>query len=778
MHPTGMLTMLVGLFAAFCWSANRRWQLLKVGRDAARLDQLVERIKGTLVYAFFQKKMGQYPAAGLAHKIIFFGFLILLLRSLMLWGRGFSPEFNLWVLGPEPLDLPLLGPVALGHLYDFLKDIAALAVLLGAAYFLYLRLGNRAPRMTQSREAVLILIIIIVMMIGDMAYDGAAQVLYERHYLDVCKGGQAELCASIATVASHLGPVPSATAAAVQWAGYPTPVGSIFAILFQGFSPDSLIIIAHLGFWVHASLVMIFLNLLPHSKHFHVITVIPNVFARDLGHPGALPHVGTAEELGEKVMAAYENPDTAEPIGASRIEHFTWKGLLDLYTCTECGRCSDNCPAHRTGKLLSPKQLLINLRDHLYSREDEFLNRAGGPKGESDDGHGDDHAAETEEDASNHEAEHDSDHEHEGDDHGHHEPVYPDNPIPVPEVESEPVDLVGNVIHPDVLWGCTTCRACEEVCPVLNTHVDKIIDMRRNLALIKGEFPQELGMPFQGIEVNGNPWDLARLDRGAWAEGLDIPTAADRPDAPVLLWVGCASSYDDRAKKIARATAKLLKAADVDFVILGEEENCTGDPARRAGNEYLFAMMAEQNIATLNRYQEQGGVKTIVAACPHCFNTLANEYPDFGGKYDVVHHSDYLLGLIAEKKLVPHKKIKSRVVYHDSCYLGRYNNIYEQPRLVLESIPGVELVEPDEATGNLGQCCGAGGMQMFMEEQNKDRMMVQRTLQLLETGADTIASACPFCVTMLTDGLKDQDKEEDIRQLDIAELLAESCALD
>ncbi len=779
MHPTWMLTMLLGLFAAFCWSANRRWQLLKVGRDEDRLDQLIERIKGTLVYALGQKKMGQYPAAGLAHKIIFFGFLVLLTRSLILWGRGFDPEFNLWILGPEPVELPLLGAVGLGHIYDFAKDVAATVVLLAAVYFLYLRLGKRAPRMTQSNEAVLILIIIIVMMIGDMAYDGAAQVLHQRHLAVACNGGDADLCQSVTTVAAHLGPMAAADTAAIGWSVYPTPAGSIFAVLFQGFSPNALVIIAHLGFWVHSSLVLIFLNLLPHSKHFHVITSIPNVFTRSLEHPGKLSYVGTAEELGEKVMAAYEDPDNAEPIGTSRIEHLTWKGMLDLYTCTECGRCSDNCPAHRTGKLLSPKQLLINLRDHLYQREHEFLNRAGGPKGVVDDGHshGDDHGEEEEEPETNgHDEEHGSEHD-EGDDHGHHEPEYPDNPIPVPEVESEPVELVGNVIHPDVLWGCTTCRACEEMCPVLNTHVDKIVDMRRDLALIKGEFPQELGMPFQGIEVNGNPWDLARLDRGAWAEGLDIPTAADRPDAPVLLWVGCASSYDDRAKKIARATAKLLQAADVDFVILGEEENCTGDPARRAGNEYLFAMMAETNIATLNGYQEQGGVQTIVAACPHCFNTLANEYPDFGGNYDVVHHSDYLLGLIAEKKLVPHKEVKGKVVYHDSCYLGRYNDIYEQPRLVLESIPGIELVEPDEATGNMGQCCGAGGMQMFMEEQNKDRMNVQRTKQLLDTGAECIATACPFCVTMLTDGLKDQEKEDDIRQLDIAELLVESCDL-
>jgi Fe-S oxidoreductase len=334
------------------------------------------------------------------------------------------------------------------------------------------------------------------------------------------------------------------------------------------------------------------------------------------------------------------------------------------------------------------------------------------------------------------------------------------------------------VIHPDVLWACTTCRACEEQCPVMISYVDKIVAMRRNLVMVKGEFPAELAGPFNAMEVNGNPWNLARLDRANWAEGLGVPTMAENPQAPVLYWVGCAASYDDRAKKIARSTARLLKAAGVDFAILGQEETCTGDPARRAGNEYLFVMLAEQNTATLNGYKEQGGVRQIVTTCPHCFNTLANEYPDFGAKFEVVHHTDYLLGLVAEKKLVPRKKVEGKVVFHDSCYLGRYNDVYEQPRDILKSIPGVQLVEAEGWNREKGLCCGAGGAQMWMEEQNKDRVNVKRTLQLLQTEATTIATACPFCQTMITDGLKDQSKEEVIRQLDVAELLEESCALD
>jgi Fe-S oxidoreductase len=337
--------------------------------------------------------------------------------------------------------------------------------------------------------------------------------------------------------------------------------------------------------------------------------------------------------------------------------------------------------------------------------------------------------------------------------------------------------LIPDVIHPDVLWACTTCRACEEQCPVLISYVDKIVDMRRNLMMIRNEFPHELQKPFNGMETNGNPWNLSRMDRAAWSDGLDVPFMADKPNAEVLFWVGCAASYDDRAKKIARAVAKLLKMANVDFAVLGQEENCTGDPARRAGNEMLFAMLAEGNAATLNGYKEKGGARTVVTSCPHCFNTLKNEYPDFGAKLEVVHHTDFLLGLLAERKLEATAPVVGKVVYHDSCYLGRYNGVYEAPREILRRIPGVELVEAEYWNKQRGLCCGAGGAQMFMEEQNQDRVSVKRTLQLVDTQAQTIASACPFCMTMLTDGLKAKSLEEKIAQMDVAELLEKSCVV-
>ena len=750
MNPIAMAAIIVGLTAFFAWTARRRWALMMVGGPTheSRFTEVPERLRLTWVFAFYQKKMRYYFTAGLAHNLIFLGFLILLFRSLILWGRGFDPSFNLWIFGEESI-LGSFG-TELGLIYNFSKDILAVLVVLGALVFVYYRTINVQKRMSLSFEALLILGIIIVMMLADMLYDGASTVLAYQ-YATYCPDGAGDWCGSIDALVAPLGK----PTGAVAWHWFPEPVGSFVAVILQDASAGVLVVLANIGFWTHASLVLIFLNILPYSKHFHIITAIPNTFLGDTTPKGRLrPMAKSGEEFMEIIEKATEGEDMhAVPVGYARIQHFTWKDVVDLYTCTECGRCSDNCPAATTGKMLSPKYLTLDLRDHLFHRQDEVMEAgkiphitlaqlAAKPDGEEAKG-GEDESAQAEEDAT----------------------------------KFRPINLVPDVISEEVLWACTTCRACEEQCPVSISYVDKIVQMRRNLVMIQGEFPAELSTPFDGMETNGNPWNLARMDRANWAEGLEIPTAAEKPDAAVLFWVGCAASYDDRAKKLARATALLMKAAGVDFAILGEEENCTGDSARRAGNEFLFMTLAESNIEVLNGYKEQGGIKQIVTTCPHCFNTLANEYPDFGGQYEVVHHTDFLLGLVAEKKLDPTVPVAGKVVYHDSCYLGRYNDIYEPPRRILEAIPGVELVEAENWNRNKGLCCGAGGAQMWMEEQNKDRVNAKRTTQLLETGATTIASACPFCMTMLTDGIKDQEKEDQIKQLDVAELLAISCGL-
>jgi Fe-S oxidoreductase len=740
MNPIAMALLILSLVGLFVWTAGQRVALIRTGapvEGGSRLGRIGERLVRTWQLAIVQARMRDYFWAGVAHQFIFLGFAVLLLRTLILWGRGFSPDFNLFILGPEGfLGLPL------GTAYNFLKDVFALLVLAGSAVFVYYRTIRKQRRMTLSGEGLLILGIIMTMMLADIFYDGASLVLNAR-YASAC----GEWCDSIATIIAPLGVAPA------ELAWHPVePAGTLASLILSRVRPEVLVVIAHVGFWLHSSLVLIFLNLLPHSKHFHVITAIPNTFLSDLAPLGRLPKVAdSTEALMAKVEKAMEDESgAAAAVGFSRIEHFTWKHFLDFYTCTECGRCSDQCPATQTGKLLSPKHLTLDLRNNLYARAEE-LTRSKQVA-----------AAGTQKDPG--------------------EP--PNDQGEVAEAATTDtsgmrslnlVDLVPGIIKPEVLWACTTCRACEERCPVSISYVDKIVQMRRHLVVMKGEFPQELNKPFEGMEVNGNPWNLSRQDRTTWADGMNVQMASAKPNAEVLYWVGCAASYDQRARKIARATAGLLQRAGVDFAILGNEETCTGDPARRAGNEYLFSMLAEANVATLNGYMEQGK-KKILTTCPHCFNTLLNEYPDFGGKYEVVHHTDFLLGLVAEKKLVPERPVRGKITYHDSCYLGRYNGVYESPREILKRIPGVELVEPTYWKKDKGLCCGAGGAQMWMEEQNNNRVNVKRTLQLLDTGAATVASACPFCMTMLTDGLKAKDRE-DVRQLDVVELLAESCGI-
>ncbi|HEX7453032.1 MAG TPA: (Fe-S)-binding protein, partial [Polyangiaceae bacterium] len=529
---------------------------------------------------------------------------------------------NLFVLGPEPI----LG-APLGAAYGFFKDVFASLVLLGVAVFVYFRVVRPQKRMTLGVEGLIILGIISTMMIADITYDGASTVLLSR-FASECKAGASEFpCSAMATLIAPLG----TSEGALSW-HLAEPAGSLAALLLSGLGSSVLVVLAHVGFWTHTTLVLVFLNLLPYTKHFHIITAIPNVFLGDTTSRGRLrPLAPSTEALMAAVEKATEGEDLLSArIGYARIEHFTWKDMLDFYTCTECGRCSDNCPAFTTGKVLSPKQFTLDLRNHLYGRQEEFLALASTAAAGGGAATPSEPSAEPAEAAK-----------------AATESAKQAEPAKI----YKPVDLVPGVIHEDVLWGCTTCRACEEQCPVNITYVDKIVQMRRNLVVIKGEFPSQLGKPFEGMESNGNPWNLARVDRASWSEGLGVKAAADKPDAEVLFWVGCAASYDDRAKKIARSTAQLLLAAGVDFAILAEEETCTGDPARRAGNEYLFSMLAETNAATLNGYKEKGGVKKIITTCPHCFNTLSKEYPDFGAKFEVIHHTDFMMELLAAKKL-------------------------------------------------------------------------------------------------------------------------------
>jgi Fe-S oxidoreductase len=457
---------------------------------------------------------------------------------------------------------------------------------------------------------------------------------------------------------------------------------------------------ANIGFfWTHWGFVLFVLVFIAYSRYLHMVASIFNVFLQSPRPKGALRPIDL---------------ETAQTFGVSRITDFTWKQLLDLYSCVIYGQCQEVCPATASGKPLNPKKLIDDLKKHLLEVGPGLL-----------------------------------------------------------KVEASPANpgkaLVGDVITEDEIWACTTCRACQQVCPVSVEHVDKIIDLRRNLVMEQASIPETAEGALRSIEDRGHPWRGTTLSRMDWAEGLGINTLAEDRDIELLFWVGCTEALENRSVKVAQAVAKLLKLAGIKFAILGAEESCCGEPARRLGNEYLFQTQAGKNIELFNSYN----VKRIVTACPHCFNTIKNEYPQFGGKFEVIHHTELIIQLIREGKL---KIIKGRgesVTYHDPCYLGRYNDIYQPPRQIIRGIPDITMVEM-EHNRERGFCCGGGGGHMWLEERTGRRINELRTEQAIATKAQIVITACPFCLQMFDDGIKAKAAEESLKVMDIAELVEKS----
>ncbi|WP_029100419.1 heterodisulfide reductase-related iron-sulfur binding cluster [Brevibacillus thermoruber] len=515
--------------------------------------------------------------------------------------------------------------------------------------------------------------------------------------------------------------------------GY-APISSLIAMAFAGISDTAAAALFYVFWWLHLLILLAFAVYVPQSKHAHLIFAPVNVWFKKLDPPGKLSSIDFEDE-------------TQEVFGVGRIEDFTQTQLIDLYACVECGRCTNMCPASGTGKMLSPMDLITKMRDHLTEKGAAITSRtpwmpsfafAGTTANQL--------ALQASEVAAAAE--------------GAAAVAYEKN-------------LIGDVITEQELWACTTCRNCEDQCPVMNEHVDKIIDMRRYLVMTEGSMPQEAQRALNNIERQGNPWGINRKDRLKWIEGLngqyDVPTVQQVEEFEYLFWVGSMGSFDNRSQKITQAFVKLMHEAGVSFAILGSEEKNSGDTARRIGNEFLFQQLAQENIALFQAY----GVKKIVTCDPHAYNTFKNEYPEFGLEAEVYHHSELLAQWVKEGRLKPTKEVKERITYHDSCYLGRYNEIYDKPRQILTAIPGVEIVEM-KRSGCDSMCCGAGGGLMWMEEHEGTRINVARTEQALEVNPTAIASACPYCLTMMSDGVKMKEMEDQVKTRDIAEILADA----
>ncbi len=697
MNPVLMSVLLIVALTVFGYTMFRKVQLLKALDPADRANHLKERLINLAVLAIGQKRLvgrEKERSSGIIHALIFWGFCILLIRSLNLYGQGFSEGYNLPFFGEDYL---------LGYLYIALKDIMEGVVLLMVILAVYRRAFLKPKRMHNTFEAYLVLALIGILMVSDLLHDGARYNLIQLfnnpddiHYFNNPDYG---------------------------YEFYWTPVSLVAALLISGLSAEANTNIMVLMFWTHICTQLIFLNILPMGKHFHVITALPNVFLKSLGYPHEKTRLLDLEN-----EAAWEE----ESLGINHIHQLNWKQGLDLYTCTECGRCKEVCPTYITEKPLNLFEFNDKLKHELLENADSIIKKArisAAIRLSSD----------------------------------------TEQIIKLKE-EMKGLDsrkkLIGEVIAEDTLWACTTCRACEEVCPVTIEHVPRIIAMRQGQTLMAENYPRELDKALKGLERNGNPWGIGYDKRADWAKGLGIKTMSEDSDVDYLLWVGCAGSFDERYKKVSRSLVRILQKAGVSFAILGIEEKCTGDFARRAGSEMFFQMMAQENIETLNGYN----VKKIITACPHCLNSLKHDYSQMGGNYDVIHHSELIGKLVRDGKIRLNKSLEGVLTYHDPCYLGRYNNIYDQPRTILSKVSNGGFIELDRH-GRESFCCGAGGGRMWMEETIGKRINMERAEEIIDLKVSSVAVGCPFCMTMIEDGMKEMGKEEEIRTFDIAELV-------
>ena len=725
MSDSMALRLTVGLAITLVLSAlaaKRIWflySLVRSGEPAVdRTAQKRVRVKAEVTEVFGQKKLLAWTIPGIAHVLAFWGFIVLSLTIVEAFGALFNNTFAIPVIGRSPIT-------------GFLEDLFTIFVLVGIAMFAIIRLFRRPAKYGRESRfygshigaAWFVLFMIFNVVWTLLLYRGAqynVSVVNNAPHFPFMDGGA---FASEAT-AKLLAPL---GLEANEW-------------------------LEMIGLWLNIGVILGFLVLALHSKHLHIGAAPLNVlFSRRPNALGPLLPIYAGKEVLD-----FEDPSDDATFGRGKIEDFTWKGNLDLLSCTECGRCQDQCPAWNTGKPLSPKLMIMDLRDHLFAKAPYIL--AG-----SDESKLDSFSAEVQAEVARPMVGSRADDPHASTD-GYDEKGHRSHE--------------GAVIDYDALWGCTSCGACVQQCPVDIEHVDHFMDLRRHQVLVESEFPAELNGLFKNLETKGNPWGMNTSGRMTWIEEVQFPVRVfgmngeDKIPADVeyLLWVGCAGAYDDRAKNTTKAVAELLHTAGIEFMVLGEGETCTGDPARRAGNEFLYQMQAAQNIELLNEI----GARRIVVTCPHCLNTIAREYPQLGGNYEVVHHTVLLNQLVTEQRLTMLTPEDETVTYHDPCYLGRHNKIYMPPRELITNMPGVNLVEMDR-NKEKSFCCGAGGGRMWMEEKIGTRVNQNRGDEALATGAAKIAVACPFCSVMLNDAVtvraQESGGEAAAEVIDIATLL-------
>jgi Fe-S oxidoreductase len=673
----------------FVYLVKTRIAYIKLGKKVEFDRKFKERFDKIWVNVFGQKKLLKDKKSGMIHVMFFYGFILVQFGAIDFIWKGLKPGSHL-PLGP-------LYPA-----FTFFQELVTFMILVAVVWAFHRRYIEKLVRLKRGFKSGLVLIFIGALMLSVLFGNGMA-IIWEGHGLTWSE------------------PVASAIALAFGWVGKPASI-----VLF------------YVAWWIHLLVLLAFLVYVPQSKHAHLIAGPVNVFFSRLTNPGKLEKIDFEDE-------------TQETFGVGKIEDFKQTQLIDLYACVECGRCTNMCPATGTGKLLSPMDLIIKLRDHLTEKGAAitskqpwvptfaFANTRGNQLALAATGRG------VQESAAG------------------------------IEVEYNP-SLIGDVITEEEIWACTTCRNCEDQCPVMNEHVDKIIDLRRYLVLTEGKMDPEAQRAMTNIERQGNPWGLNRKERENWREAREdvyVPTVKELQKAgeefEYLFWVGSMGSFDNRSQKIALSFARLLNEAGVKFAILGNKEKNSGDTPRRLGNEFLFQELAAKNIEEF----EKAGVKKIVTIDPHAYNIFKNEYPDFGLKAEVYHHTELLAKLVKEGKLVPKYEVNETITFHDSCYLGRYNEVYDPPREILKAIPGVKLVEM-ERHRETGMCCGAGGGLMWMEEDTGTRINVARTEQALAVNPTVISSGCPYCLTMLSDGTKAKEVEDHIGTYDVAELLEKS----